>query len=247
MCRSLLAKPLAHAIPRKNVSEISSGNQAYVLRLTCFERGIDDCPANPALGGHANFDLTKGKPDLLSGPVTGNITYGSEEGATFQINHSLDGPTLVADFYIMFGRVDVLMKTAPGQGIVSSLVLLSDDLDEVDFEILGATDNQIHTNYFGHRALTDFHNDIPYTVNDVHRDFHLYSFDWTADAITWSVDNKPLRKLKSDTAGKNYPQSPMRLKIGPWPAGDSDAPGTIGMANYSPFSIWKHNLQFLFC
>ncbi len=38
-------------------------------------------------------------------------------------------------FYIHYGRVEVVAQVAPGTGIVSSAVLLSDDLDEIDLEI----------------------------------------------------------------------------------------------------------------
>lgn len=38
------------------------------------------------------------------------------------------------EFYIFFGTVSVVMKASPGPGICSSIVLLSDDLDEIDWE-----------------------------------------------------------------------------------------------------------------
>lgn len=48
-------------------------------------------------------------------------------------------PTLNSNDYIFFGNIEVVMKAATGQGIVSSFVLESDDLDEVDWEWLGGT------------------------------------------------------------------------------------------------------------
>lgn len=43
------------------------------------------------------------------------------------------------------------LKAAPGTGIVSSAILQSDDLDELDWEWLGGTDyaSKVQTNYFG--------------------------------------------------------------------------------------------------
>ena len=46
------------------------------------------------------------------------------------------------------------MKAAPGVGVVSSLVLQSDDLDEVDFEWLGA-DDQVRWNNFAAGTAID--------------------------------------------------------------------------------------------
>jgi hypothetical protein len=41
------------------------------------------------------------------------------------------------------------MKAAPGVGIVSSIVLQSDNLDEVDWEWIGGVDSRVQQNYFG--------------------------------------------------------------------------------------------------
>lgn len=58
---------------------------------------------------------------------------GSENGAKFTIAKRYDAPTIETDFYFLFGRVDVKMRAANGTGIVSSVILESDDLDEVDW------------------------------------------------------------------------------------------------------------------
>lgn len=61
------------------------------------------------------------------------IKYGSSDGAHFRVEKSKDSPTIVSNFYIMWGKFEVTMKAAPGAGIVSSIVLQSDDLDEIDW------------------------------------------------------------------------------------------------------------------
>ena len=48
-----------------------------------------------------------------------------------------------------FGYVEVVMKAAPGVGIISSIVLQSDNLDEVDWEWIGGVDSRVQQNYFG--------------------------------------------------------------------------------------------------
>lgn len=42
-----------------------------------------------------------------------------------------NAPTIGTEKYIFFGRIDVVCQAAAGQGIVTSAVLQSDDLDEV--------------------------------------------------------------------------------------------------------------------
>jgi len=43
------------------------------------------------------------------------------------------------------------MQAAAGTGIVSSIVLQSDDLDEVDWEMIGGNTTFVETNFFGKR------------------------------------------------------------------------------------------------
>lgn len=78
------------------------------------------------------------------------MTYTSS-GAEFTITKSGDSPTIQSKWYIFFGRVSFFLKAAPGTGIVSSAILESDDLDELDWEWLGGSDyvSKVQTNYFG--------------------------------------------------------------------------------------------------
>lgn len=55
------------------------------------------------------------------------------DGAHFRVQKSGDAPTITSDFYIMYGNVSCTFRAAPGAGVVSSLVLLSDVLDEIDW------------------------------------------------------------------------------------------------------------------
>lgn len=64
--------------------------------------------------------------------TSGNPTSGSK-GAQFSIDQLGQAPTLQSNFYIFFGMIEVTMEAATGQGIVSSVVLESDDLDEIDW------------------------------------------------------------------------------------------------------------------
>lgn len=90
------------------------------------------CPDDPAFGNQkVHCDLTKSVCDELK-PIQGTyIEEFSEKGALFSIEQDGQAPTLETKKYLFFGRVDVTMQAAPGAGIVSSIVLFSDDRDEV--------------------------------------------------------------------------------------------------------------------
>lgn len=129
----------------------------------------------------------------------------------------------------MFGRVEYTIKAAPGTGIVSSAVLQSDDLDEIDFEWLGGDNTQVQTNYFG-KGDTSTYNRGAFSANSGNHDgFHTYSVDWTSSEIVWAIDGTNIRVLTPATADTNqYPQTPMMIKVGVWAGGDSSNPsGTI--------------------
>ena len=151
----------------------------------------------------------------------------------------------------MFGHVDYVIQAAPGQGIVSSAVLQSDDLDEIDWEWLGGDDTQAQSNYFGKGETTEYNRGAFHSNPGNHDGTHTYSVDWTADAIIWSLDGTQVRTLTPQTADSNqYPQTPMVIKVGAWSGGDSANPaGTIqwagGPTDYSkgPFTMYLKSMH----
>ena len=64
--------------------------------------------------------------------TAGTISHGPK-GAGFSIKQRGDAPTMQTKFNIFFGRVEASMVAAPGQGVISSFILESDDLDEIDW------------------------------------------------------------------------------------------------------------------
>lgn len=133
----------------------------------------------------------------------------------------------------MFGHVDFVIKAAPGTGIVSSAIMQSDCLDEIDWEWLGGDDTQVQSNYFGKgQVTTGYNRGAFHSAPGNHDGFSTYSIDWTADQITWSINGNAVRVLKAtDAETGQYPQTPMQIKVGIWAGGDpANAAGTIAWA-----------------
>nr|POF12838.1 putative glycosidase crf1 [Quercus suber] len=193
------------------------------------------CPSDVGLNAATySADFTQSNANASWTAADGTtITYGSQ-GAEFSIDSSSDAPTFSTDFYFLFGRVDVKMKASTGTGIVSSVVLESDDLDEIDWEWLGGDSAQVQTNFFGKGNTTSYDRGTYQAVSTPQTTFHTYSFDWTADRLQWLIDGTVVRTLNYDDAlalnGKNYPQTPMRLKLGSWCGGCSSSEGTVSWA-----------------
>jgi beta-glucanase (GH16 family) len=192
----------------------------------CQPLNTTGCPSMQALGGNATFNFNKtGIPTddkVWVKKNQGTIDW-SEKGATFTIERSGDSPTANSVFYMLFGRFEVVMRAASGKGIISSAILQSEALDEVDWEWKGSN-SSILTNYFGKGDTSTFDRgedfDLGFAPQD---DFHNYTIDWTKDRIEWWVDGKKLRTLTPAQAksGTRYPQTPMNIRLGIWAAGDT--------------------------
>jgi hypothetical protein len=207
-----------------------------------------DCPSDPALGIDYSWNFTTAPTDNAWNITNGQMIWG-DQGAQFVINKKGDSPTIQSNFYIFFGRVEVHMRAAPGTGIVSSVVLESDDLDEVDWECIGGNHTFAETNYFGKGNTTVYDRAIWYPVDDVVDTYHNYTTVWTAEKLEWYIDGTLTRSLAqadADDNGYDYPQTPMYLRIGNWVGGDptEDDNGTItwagGLTDYSqaPFNMY---------
>lgn len=210
------------------------------------------CPPDPAFGIDHSFVFNSTPDSTIWFPKNGKVTYSADKGAVFTINKKGDAPTIETDFYFFFGRTEVWLKAASGVGIISSIVWLSDCLDEVDWEFMGGNVTHAETNYFG-KGQPDFTNAIYYPVDGgVQADYHNYTTVWTQDKMDFYIDGDLTRTLLPKDANNtnNYPQTPMKLSLGVWAGGDPDLPkGTREWAGgdtdftKGPFNMYVKSAQ----
>ncbi|KAF2273456.1 uncharacterized protein EI97DRAFT_158415 [Westerdykella ornata] len=191
------------------------------------------CPNMPALGGNATFRFNDTLYDKIWEKRNQGKVDWSEKGATMTVERSGDSPQLVSKFYMLFGRVTVIMKAARGRGIISTAILQSETLDEIDWEFKGDNTTAM-TNYYGKGHNETLGRGADYEMAPPQDEFHNYTLDWTKERLQWWLDGKMLRELKYGDAqgGKEYPQTPMNIRIGIWAAGDKDknGPGVVEWA-----------------
>ncbi|KAL7621024.1 hypothetical protein AAE478_008336 [Parahypoxylon ruwenzoriense] len=206
----------------------------------------ETCAADPAFGTAYTFLFNSTPPTGTFNMTAGTVDYSVDQGAAFTINKKGESPTLISNFYFFFGKTEVVLKAAPGTGIISSIVWSSDVLDEVDWEFMGGNTTHASTNYFG-KGQPDFKNAGYHPVKGgVQDDYHNYTSVWTKDKLDWYIDTELIRTLHAEDANKtlNYPQTPMKLSLGIWAGGDPDQPkGTIewagGVTDYSkPYTMY---------
>ncbi|KAL6244633.1 hypothetical protein RBB50_008161 [Rhinocladiella similis] len=217
------------------------------------------CPAIPGLPTSTySIDFTQqtGLPSDWIQAEGAPVTFG-KNGANFTVGKRFDAPYIWTRFYVLFGRIETVVKIAPGTGIVTSAVMMSDDLDEVDWEWSGnnfaQSSGRVQTNWFGKGVPGSYDRGSQPQIDNPQGQYHTYVFDWTPDTLTWSVDGSNVYTTKNSyqTSGAyQYPQTPSRLHLGVWAAGDQDNnPATVwwagGYSNFSlaPFSAYVKSVK----
>jgi hypothetical protein len=100
---------------------------------------------------------------------------------------------------------------------------------------------------------TVFDRMIEYPVANTQTEMHTYALNWTAEALTWIIDGKAVRTLKYGEAngGKNYPQTPCNVRLGPWAGGSVEDKGTVewagGKTDFSkgPFTMTVESVKVI--
>ncbi|KAF4551009.1 putative glycosyl hydrolases family 16 protein 4 [Elsinoe fawcettii] len=210
------------------------------------------CPADSGLQSSSfSTDFTQGKAEGWSLAAGTTINYGAK-GAEFTIAKVGQAPTIESDFHMFFGTLEVKMQAAPGVGIVSSIVLESADLDEVDWEFIGGDTARAQSNYFGKGNTTSYDRMLYLPVSSPQTTMHTYTLNWSPSQLIYSIDGVQQRIVNAADAngGNNYPQTPMKVKLGNWAGGAPDSPaGTAewagGRTDYSqgPFTMYVESVK----
>ncbi|KAK5090569.1 hypothetical protein LTR05_000743 [Lithohypha guttulata] len=183
------------------------------------------CAPNTALGvSNYSMDFTQYMmADNVWNWTAGKSSYGTT-GLDFVINQRGDAPTVRSKFYIFYGTVECIFKAATGQGVVSSIVIQSDTLDEIDWEWIGGNTTHVQSNYFGKGNTTSYDRAIWHPVDSPQTSFHNYTTDWSQDKIDFYIDGNIVRTLKYEDAngGQNFPQTPSDVRLGIWAGGDKN-------------------------
>ena len=188
------------------------------------------CPQDPALG--TTFETFFNSSMSEMDPRFFNVTAGAEyisftdDGAALTISEQGQSVTVKTAFYIFFGRVELIFKAAEGQGIISTLITLSDDLDEIDWEIKGGITQNVTNTYFGWGNQSQYNTDSPSTKNwpgGAMGGFHNYTVDWSQEKIEYLMDGDVVRTAQYSEPG-TYPQTPSFVRFGIWAGGDPDLP-----------------------
>ncbi|OMP87087.1 putative glycosidase crf1 [Diplodia seriata] len=248
--------PSQSAYARATIALFAAAAPLASAQLTsdCNPTENTTCPPNVGLDQYRfSSDFTTGQNESWEGAAYSVINYG-DDGVELTVNKDTDAPTMHTEFYTLFGYYEVEMKAAPGTGVVSSIVLESDDLDEVDWEFLGGNNTSVQSNYFGKGNTTSYDRGGFHEVETPVDTWHKYAFEWTNASMNWIIDGTVVRTLKYEDAlgGKNYPQTPARLSLGIWSAGTKrqnhwTVEWAGGYTDFSeaPFTMYVRNVTII--
>ncbi|KAH6686646.1 family 16 glycosyl hydrolase [Plectosphaerella plurivora] len=224
----------------------------------------DKCTPNPAFGAKDTLDLkAAAKIDDIEGffEVDGGIKYDPKyeqlsfdgaNGMKMSIFEEKHAPTLYSHDFLFFGHVEVELRAAPGAGIITSVVLQSDTLDEIDWEWIGNEPDHVQTNVF-FQGIENYNFGGDHPISNAMSEFHTYAIDWTPEKIVWSINGQVVREHLPSTGV--FPQTPCQLRIGTWVGGKGDpngeAKGRIewagGLAQWdqAPFNAYYRRIQVI--
>nr|POE62853.1 putative glycosidase crf2 [Quercus suber] len=207
---------------------------------------LDSCVAAPVCSG-SNFalngldDITPntyylGDPSKANWVSSGTPAPYNDGSVLLTMAPNTVGTLLTSTHYVWYGKISATLTTSQGAGVVTAFILMSDVKDEIDFEFVGTDLLSAQSNYY-FQGITDYDNELNLTTTDTRQNSHTYTFDWTPDSITWSIDGVAIRtKNRKDTYNTttnqfHYPQTPARVQLSLWPAGlSSNGEGTISWA-----------------
>jgi endo-1,3-1,4-beta-glycanase ExoK len=136
-----------------------------------------------------------------------------------------------------FGRYEVVMTAARGEGVISSFftytgAYFGDAHEEIDFEFLGVDTTKVWLNRFvDGQKLPGRWIELGFDAADGP---HLYTLDWLPDRLIWSVDGRELMRVTDKET--TIPQTPQRIYISIWAGG----PRQRGWSGNAPDDMRAH-------
>jgi len=183
---------------------------------------------------HPHFDTDWRKAQVLFGNGTNlegsSLVLSPKTGAA----NNFDGGSMRRNVKTSFGRYEVTMQAARGDGVVSGFFTYSGPYygtqhDEIDIEFLGKDTTKIHVAWFVDGVLTNHFVDLGFDAADRPRD---YAFEWSPESILWFSEGRII--FEHHASDGPVPQTPGYLFANIWAADPAlDAWSGIPKPNWS--------------
>ncbi|KAJ9063363.1 putative glycosidase CRH2 [Entomophthora muscae] len=170
---------------------------------------------------------------IVSGPNSGGADFvvsGDYEvrgdAVILKMSKPGSGSAMYSTRYLSYGRISADFKTSRTGGVVSSIILQSQDKDEIDVEWVGKNLYEVQTNWFKRGIFPTWPatDGVNFPTDNSWARFHTYTIDWSPRRIQWFIDGRLLRQQDTNDPSR-FPSSPSRIGFGIWDGG-AGAEGT---------------------
>jgi endo-1,3-1,4-beta-glycanase ExoK len=126
---------------------------------------------------------------------------------------------------VKYGKFEIRMRMAGGDGIVSSFFLFGinawkDDRKkwlEIDLEAFGKNNRLLQTNIItGSRKVQKQYRKLYYSDKPVTDSFHIYTLEWTPDYIAWLIDHKKIRVINDCPQVRELRSEALSYRFNTW-------------------------------
>jgi len=187
--------------------------------------------SNPPMGGNCDFNPNDTYANYGFSIQNNNINLQTHSWNCCGLNdcdywEGCNSGALATDQSYLYGRFEVRMKSADGDGLISSFFTYNTNWEsdlgnlnwnEIDIEMTGNRDNSVQftTHHPGDPHSWSIGEIIEVNFNP-HLDFHDYAFEWTPDFIKWFVDGEEVyHQGYSIVNDLNFSQ---KIMMNLWPA-----------------------------
>ncbi|CCC67004.1 hypothetical protein NCAS_0A04460 [Naumovozyma castellii] len=150
-----------------------------------------------------------------------NATMCGSDGLTLTIAESGDSTDLFSEFYILYGRIEAIVKAGNARSISSSIQFFSapgtirDGTSQGLFAI--DWDDGEGDEFYTFSTAMNSNKNIStqwetHYVKSPQTEYHNYTIDWTKEKLTFYVDGRVVRVVPS-TATADFPNSPVKFFI----------------------------------
>ncbi|QBR38579.1 glycosyl hydrolase family protein (plasmid) [Leisingera sp. NJS201] len=176
-------------------------------------------------GGWYISDFSVKKPSFRTGWSRTAVETGPEDGAVLlslapappETGKDFQGGELQWRQATRYGRYEVVMTAARGEGVISSFFTYTgpyfdDPHNEIDFEFLGRDTTKAWVNRFTDgKKLPGQWIGLGF---DAAAGPHVYAFEWTEDSLAWFADGKELLRITGKEA--EIPSRPQKIYLNIW-------------------------------
>ncbi|PWN18576.1 concanavalin A-like lectin/glucanase, partial [Microstroma glucosiphilum] len=144
--------------------------------------------------------------------------------------------------YILYGEMEVTCRHTAYQGVVATMITMSDVLDEIDWEFTTSNSSDAQTNWFPQgRIVSGSGKDSQPTSGTLDvSEWVTYGINWQPDRLQWLINGAVVRTLKR--TDYSYPSTPTRLQLSVWAGGNST--NAQGVIDWSGGPISYTNSQY---